>query len=313
MADEKAKPITYSETNASEKFSKDYFSGRVGYFSELQKLRESKLESSDSLQSYLNIDPSAASLDRDYARQNLERMVGNEAGRLGEFTQKNFKDLSSLLSEKDGIVAAISTPALKQKGKASDNPDEEAKRKEKEDKYNKVVEKISKYQETARRIKEDPEKYFNERIEKLKVDKKSAYYKFLLQGKEELLKADSHISQIIAQKTIDKYGYKNYLNQNFAIAKGLEKISDEEKAAEKKVNDLELEIEMGDNAKAKVEAMKTFEKAEKELNEKYKDNISAREAVKQLTFGIMQGAAQAIEEEKAKKAAEEKAKEKKAA
>lgn len=295
---DKPKVITYSETDTGKSFSESYFLDRHNYMAHLAKLQKSELKTSDSMRDYIALDPSTATRDKKYATENLEEMVGEEAQRLAGFARKNFKDLASLVSEEDAIMLALKSHAVTQKGTADADPDKEKARKVKEDGYNLAAQAINTFHETAQRIKEEPEKYFTEQLQKYKVDVKSSYGKFLASKMKRVLEADQRILQMRAARLIKKFGASSYLVQNLSAASRYEKPSDEETAEGTKLQEMAASADLATDEKSKLAGMKEFEEARKKFEEKYKMSIYAGKAISTLTGPELWASASEIIQEK---------------
>lgn len=301
------KEIKYSFTDPSKAFSPDYFFSQFG---QAQKFQAINPQTKAGLEAYLKIDSNATDYDMEGLKDIKETIEQEEAGRLAQFTGKNFGGLVAILDGNSATGISLQTRGFKKKGKALDNPEEEKARKEKEDKYNGVVTSVNYFQDISHLIKENPQAYIAQTLKKIMENKaNNSFASFYMNMAQHWMKGDQRQAQKRAIYSIQSYGAQKYLGENFGQAQKVAIETDDQKKAKESLGKLQTEVEIESDKDKKLAKMEKLEKAYKEFQEKFGDQMIAEKMIPQMIGAVQESAFEIIAqkkeaEEKKKKAAE---------
>lgn len=301
------KEIKYSFTDPSKAFSPDYF---FNQFSQAQKFQAINPQTKVGLEAYLKIDPNATDYDMEGLKEIKEDIEQEEAGRLAQFSARNFGGLVALLDGESSTGIGMQTRGFKKKGKSLDNPEEEKTRKEKEDKYNGVVTNVNYFQDITRLIKENPQAYVAQTLKKIMENEANKpMLSFYANMAQHWMKGDQRQAQRKAGNSLQNYGAQKYLVENFGQAQKVAIETDGQKKAKEALGKLQTETEIESDKDKKIAKMEKLEKAYKEFQEKFGEQMIAEKTLPQMIGAVQESAYEIIaekkaEEEKKKKAAE---------
>lgn len=276
------KGINYEIPSDASKWNPEYFFEAYSGLNDLKEIDPSKKEGLDTLYGILT-DPVARKLDPNKAKDNLVGLVNSA---LSESSLSNAKGLTGILNEQTS-----GSLAMEFQGFYDDNSSET---------YRNVASSVTNAQNVAQDIESAPDAYFEKRLEGLDKDSKGYWSLF----KDEVLEADLSISQEKAIEAMRNSGSpQDYLAENLTTAKRLadsyktevEELQErKQKAFKDKIRELGTNPTHYDIA----ELNEKFAEEEKEMAEKYKQNIEAAQAFPKMMGTVMNLAYQTIKKEK---------------
>ena len=263
--------INYEIPSDTSKWNPEYFFQAYGGLKGLQEIDPSKKEGLDTLYGILT-DPVARKIDPKKAKDALVGLVNSS---LVENSLSNAKGLTGILNEPTSGSLAMEFQGF------YDNNSSEA--------YRNAASSVTTAQEFAQDIESAPDAYFEKRLEGLDEDSKK--YWSLFRG--EVLEADLGISQEKAIEAMRNSGSpQDYLAENLTTAKRLadsyktevgELQERKQKAFKEKIRELGTNPTPYDIA----ELNEQFAEEEKEMAEKYKQNIQAAQAFPEMMGKVM--------------------------
>lgn len=299
------KEIKYSFTDPSAKFSSDYF---FNQFTQSQKLASINTQTKAGLEAYLKIDPNATDYDLEGLGEVKKLIEQEEAGRLVQFSEKNFGGLVALLDGEATTGISLQTRGFKKKGKSLDNPEEEKARKEKEDKYNGVVTSINYLQDITRQIKENPQEYIAKTLKSILENKANhSLASFYMNMAQHWMRGDQRQAQNKAVHYLQSYGAQKYLTENFGQAQKVAVPTTEQTKAQEVLGKLRTEVEIESDKDKKLAKMEKLEKGFKEFQDKFGEQMIAEQMLPQIIGVVQENAYQTIAQKKAEEEAKKKA------